>query len=220
MVNSTTDFVNVSWTYKNNIYYPKVMSFICGIKLSNLQYYVQLSLLSWLIFCVCLCVICQILKELTCVEVLPQNYRFGGLLLCFQDVLGAFHFPYYIFWCQKLMFLLSGYWNEGYKYPSLIYVMLVGLEFPFIWYSYCYTSFLLFAYPCSIFAYLFIINFIVIMLYLCSLYKAYLKLIVHYYFFHPLFPLKTFVLISFSLGRSSPLNNFLRLHECFSFVLT
>lgn len=55
MAKSTMDFVNVSWTYKNNIYYPKVMSFICGIKFSNLQYYVQLSLLSWLIFFFCLC---------------------------------------------------------------------------------------------------------------------------------------------------------------------
>lgn len=36
MAKSTTVFVNVSWTYKKNIYYPKVMSFIDGILLSNL----------------------------------------------------------------------------------------------------------------------------------------------------------------------------------------
>lgn len=126
MDKSTTVFVNVSWTYKKNTYYPKVVSFICGIKLSNLRIVLPTIISFTLAYFFCLCDLSNSKRGEVCWRCSPK-LQFGGFLFCFQDVL-AFHFSSYVLWCQKFMFLLSGYWNKGYKYPSLLHVMLWALN--------------------------------------------------------------------------------------------
>ena len=117
-------------------------------------------------------------------------------------------FPAIFFGAQIFMFLLSGCCNKAYTVSLFAIFNASELEFLFIWYSHCYSSFLLLTFPYYIFAHPFTINFIFTTLPVYFLSKAYSKLITHHCFFQPSFPLKIFVLISSTFGRSSSLNSF------------